>query len=440
MSNLNYKFERSNDKITPFGGVSLLIPLLEKLGIREYLDKELDHPASNRGKPPSSKIIPVILSMICGGRSFSDIDKLSFDKVLSYISGIEDIPDSSSISRYFSKTESMLDEIAVNKTISKLGSLNYKIVKDALKREKPSSVTLDQDATYTEVYKRDAKYCYKKFKAYSSMMCFIGESGYCIDEEFREGNVNAQVGILDQLQRVHKYLASCGIEVSNVRNDSAGYQAKVLNYCFDNDLTFFIGGNLDSSVHNGINNIPSDSWKTYNNRHGDESDNEEISEFIHCMNETKESFRMIVVRKQIESENPTVPELLGDKYEYRVIATNSELDAEKVVHFYNLRGVCEYNIKEAKYGFNLKSFPSGNLSGNGLWFKTGILAYNLIMYLKRIIMGGAYKNKEMGSIRYQVISIAAKLVSHGGRKVLKLCCSVEMFKKMEYWRSVCLML
>jgi len=373
MNKINYKFERSNDKITPFGGISLLIPLLEKLGIRDYLDKELVHPGSNRGKPPSSKIIPVILSMICGGRSFSDIDKLSFDKVLTYVCGIEDIPDSSSISRYFSKTESMLNEIAINKTISKLGSLNYKIVKDALKRENLFSVTLDQDATYSEVYKREAKYCYKHFKAYSSLMCFIGESGYCIDEEFREGNVNAQVGILDQLQRVHKYLKSCGIEVSNVRNDSAGYQAKVFNYCFDTGLTFYIGGDLDSSVLDGINNIPSDSWKIYNNRHGDESDNEEISEFIHCMNETKESFRMIVVRKQIESENPTVPELLGDKYEYRVIATNSELDAEKVVHFYNLRGVCEYNIKEAKYGFNLKSFPSGNLSGNGLWFKTGIL-------------------------------------------------------------------
>jgi len=68
MNKINYKFERSNDKITPFGGISLLIPLLEKLGIRDYLDKELVHPGSNRGKPPSSKIIPVILSMICGGR------------------------------------------------------------------------------------------------------------------------------------------------------------------------------------------------------------------------------------------------------------------------------------------------------------------------------------------------------------------------------------
>ncbi|AEI14398.1 hypothetical protein Flexsi_0724 [Flexistipes sinusarabici DSM 4947] len=59
MSKLNYKLERSNDKITPFGGISLLIPLLDKMGIRDFLDKELDHPGSNRGKPPSSKIIPV---------------------------------------------------------------------------------------------------------------------------------------------------------------------------------------------------------------------------------------------------------------------------------------------------------------------------------------------------------------------------------------------
>jgi len=122
------------------------------------------------------------------------------------------------------------NDIAFSESISVLGNLNQNIVIKGLKRENISEVTLDQDATFNEVYKSGAKYCYKKFKAFSSLMCFIDSSGYCIDEEFRNGNLSPQTGILSQLKRVHNKLSLEGIKISNLRNDSAGYQSSILNY------------------------------------------------------------------------------------------------------------------------------------------------------------------------------------------------------------------
>jgi len=376
--------------------------------------------------------------MILGGSGFSDIDKIAKDVVIKNVCKMEKLPDSSTINRFYNKYGGSIDDIAVSDSIRAIGKLSSMTVIKGLKKQKVKSITLDQDATYMKTNKHDAKMCYKGFKAYSSMTCFVADYGYCIDEEFRNGNVSPSTGILQQLLRVDKLLKSNKIKLAHLRNDSAGYQASIFNYCFENDIIFYIGTPLDSSVDNAIANIPENTWKAYYDRYGIKSDCEEISEFIHCMDKTKKSFRAIVIRKKIKSEIPNVPELLGDNYIYRVISTNSLLPAHQVVHFYNKRGECEYYIKEAKYGFDLRHLPSGQLGGNGLWFKTGILAYNIINYLKNIIFGGKYTNKEMKSIRYQIFYIAGKLVSHSRKTILKLCCSQSMLRQIKKWRLLCL--
>ena len=437
MNRLNVKIEQSKEKITPFGGLVVFADLLKFLDIESRLNNILPKPNSNCGLLSSTKIIPSIISMVCGGRGFSDIDKIGKDKVIKTIFDISRIPDSSTINRFYNRYGDSKGDIATSKSITELGNLSIEIAIKGLRKQKVTEVCLDQDATYMKVYNVEAKKCYKGFKAYSSLTCFIDGCGYCIDEEFRNGNVSPSSGLLSQLVRVHKKLSSRNIKVSKLRNDSAAYQSDIFNYCIDNDIEFYIGAREDVSIGEAVYNIPSESWKRYHDKYGIKSPNEEISEFIHSMDKTKESFRVVVIRKKIESNQITIPELLGENYEYRFIATNSTLPAEEVVHFYNERGRCEYYIKEAKYGFDLKHLPSSELGGNGLWFKTGILAYNLIMYLKNIILGGSYTNKEIKSIRYLLFNIAGKLIYHSRRVILKLCCSDEMFRQIEIWRLRC---
>ena len=214
MGMIKLKIEKGKGKVTPFGGIVLIRDLIKGLRIREYIDKNFPKPGPNAGKAASMKIISVILSMICGGRGFSDIEKIREDRVICEIFGFKNMVDISTINRFFNNVGS--------EALRALYKLSSEIVLKGLRVEGVKEVTIDQDATYTEVYKRDAKRNYKGKKSFSSLMSFIDGYGYCIDEEFREGNVSPGKGLLEQLKRVHSLLKRNNIRLSKFRSDLSG--------------------------------------------------------------------------------------------------------------------------------------------------------------------------------------------------------------------------
>ena len=76
MKKITLKLEKSKEKISPFAGSILIGDMLSQLRIGEYIDDNLPGPGSNRGLNPSEKVLPLIVSFMLGGSSFSDIDKL----------------------------------------------------------------------------------------------------------------------------------------------------------------------------------------------------------------------------------------------------------------------------------------------------------------------------------------------------------------------------
>lgn len=103
-----------------------------------------------------------------------------------------------------------------------------------------------------------------------------------------------------------------------------------------------------------------------------------------------------------------------------------------MIHFYNERGNCERYIKEAKYGFGLRRLPSSSLAGNGVWSKIAMIAYNLFIYIKRIILKGGYRNKISKSIRYLIYSVPAKISRHSGKSII-LYCNNKLYKQFQEW-------
>jgi len=65
-----------------------------------------------------------------------------------------------------------------------------------------------------------------------------------------------------------------------------------------------------------------------------------------------------------------------------VIATNRIESSEQVIKWYNQRGDCSENrIKELKIGFGMERMPCGQFEANAVFFRIGILAYNLLSIL-----------------------------------------------------------
>ena len=69
-----------------------------------------------------------------------------------------------------------------------------------------AQATLDMDATLIETNKRQAKHCYKKYKAYQPLTTYWSEADLVVHSEFRDGNVPAGYEQLRVLRESLEYL------------------------------------------------------------------------------------------------------------------------------------------------------------------------------------------------------------------------------------------
>ena len=136
------------------------------------------------------------------------------------------------------------------------------------------------------------------------------------------------------------------------------------------------------------------------------------------MNKTKEAFRLIVIRRTYQS-NIFAQEDVSVKY--TVIVTNRMESAEDVVKWYNQRGDrSENRIKELKIGFGMERMPCGQFEANAIFFRIGILAYNIFRLFILKTMATSWHRHQVQTIRWRLYQIAGKIVFHGGQVFLKV--------------------
>ncbi len=203
------------------------------------------------------------------------------------------------------------------KGLSGLGRVNHHLVWEVITKDKRNSYTLDVDATVIEADKEEAKVSYKGEKGYQPQMGFLFEPGLVLEDEFRDGNIPAGADALRFVERCFNSMPP-GKFIGYLRVDSALYQAGVINLRFDRGVLFTITADQDKGVKESIKAIKE--WQPY---HGDR----EIGETVHTMNDTKEAFRLIVIRW------PKLQAELFDHspYFYHAITTNREEPPQEVV-------------------------------------------------------------------------------------------------------------
>ena len=59
-----------------------------------------------------------------------------------------------------------------------------------------------------------------------------------------------------------------------------------------------------------------------------------------------------------------------------------------IIWFHNGRGDAENYNKELKSGFGMDYAPCRSLAADAIYFEIGVLAYNLTMAVKRLVLGG----------------------------------------------------
>ena len=321
-----------------------------------------------------------------GGRALEDIREISNDWALRELLEIKRVPEACTIGDW-------LRRMSERDGLKGLGKVNNYLIEKWLEISGRKELVFDIDATEIRGEKREAKYTYKGNKGYMPMVGTLnGEM--IVGEEFRQGNESPSSRNLDFIKYCESRLPR-GKKLRYIRADSTSYQAEIFNWCEKNNKKFVIGGRLDSAVLKSIEGIGDESWEKYGNGH--------IAWTVHCMEKTEKAFYLIVIKRPFQTDMFEEPD---EKIRYRVLATNMDVEKytpERIVAWYNKRGEeSENRIKELKNDFGMERMPCSDFGANAVFFRIGVIAYNLFKLFKRVALPESYKRYRVTTIRWRL--------------------------------------
>lgn len=415
-----YKLEITKEVLVGRSGLTLMAEFNHGIGLRELVNTHLPEPGSNRGYTPSVFVDPLVLMLQGGGRSLEDIRELKEEAGLMKLVDQALLPSSDALGDW-------LRRMGEGKGLKGLDAVRSAINHRIMKRDGITEYTLDADATGIEAEKEEALFTYKGHKGYMPMLGFLYEARLCIYDEFREGNAapaSGQVGFYEECKRKMPK----GKDIKRYRADSASYQAGLINGLEEDGVKYSITASQDTAVKKAIKQIPEFDWKEPY-----KGCDFQLAITVHSMNETKKAFNLVVKREAIAQDLFQKQE---EEYKYYAVATNyeeEEKDAYSILKWHNERGTAENFNKELKIGFGMERMPCGTFSANAVFFRLGVISYNLFIGFKRLSCPEGWLRHTIATFRWKLIQTAGRIISHAGSTILKLSAGIE---KLELFREI----
>lgn len=474
---LPYEYEIQDSKagLTSFGGLPTYLDLATATGLLASIDRHMLIRTGEQGWTDRQMILSLVLLNLVGGDCVEDIEKLEADegfcrilrKVETYGMRRKErrelkkrwrkgrsrtLPSPSAIFRYITNFHNEEQEKlrvkgkafipASKEHLKAFGKINAELISFGYRQE---TATLDMDATIAATLKENAQYSYKGDKAYQPLNTYWHERGLILHTEFRDGNVPAGHEQLRVLQEALGYLPSWVTKV-RLRSDTAGYQHDLMRYCDDDNnkrfgrIEFAIGADVTQEFRKAVAEVSEEDWRPlYRQVKGQmQETGREWAEVCFVPNKIGHSkkgpaYRYIATREELkQAELPGVdksdedylfPVMRMREQRYKVfgIVTNMDWAGEELIEWlYERCGKSEEAHSAMKTDFAGGRFPSGDFGENAAWWWIMILAYNLNALMKRLVLGESWINKRMKAVRFGLINIAARVMEHSRRLLVKV--------------------
>ena len=459
------------------------LDLAHVVGLRESIGRHVGLRAGSQGWTDAQMVTSLLLLNLAGGDCVEDIEKLESDEGFAEIlhrvethgmarsqrrrllrrwrkASTRSVPSVSAIRRYLAsfhdpdETSKRVEGQAFipvrSKALMGLWKVNAQCSAFLQRRSPESTATLDMDATLIETVKKEALFCYKKFRAYQPLNVWWAQQQLVVHSEFRDGNVPAG---FEQLRILKEALGSLpeGIESVAMRSDTAGYQWDLLRYCAEGKserfgvIDFAVGVDVTSAFRLAVHGVAESDWQPLRRRVGNRwvDTDQEWAEVCFVPNRSAvkkdgPKYRFLAIREALrqlelsgmESEQSSLPfptisyeddEAQPRRYKLFGVVTNRDLAGEELIAWHRERcGKSEEAHAVMKNDLAGGRLPSKLFGANAAWWAVMILALNLNTLMKRLVLGQSWVAKRMKAIRYWLIDLPGRLVRHAGQLVIRL--------------------
>jgi hypothetical protein len=472
-----YEVGTKETGMTSLGGLPLYLDLMYRMGMRESIEKHIGARVGSQGWTDSEMIHSLIFLNLSGGDCVDDLQVLEGDegfcKLLNRVRmhGLSrqerramerrwrkeqkrSVPSPSAVFRYLSgfhdaKQENLRSDgkafiPAPNDYLSGFRRVCRDMAGFAQKQCRQETATLDMDATLVESRKAAALFCYNNFSGYQPINVWWVEQEMILHTEFRDGNVPAGYEQLRVLKESLELLPE-GVEQVRLRSDAAGYQHDLLRYCEmgENDrfgrIEFAMGCAVTSEFKRAVSEVAEKDWRPVYKKAGgkmEKTDREwaEVCFVPNAIGHSKKgpSYRYLATRELLRQ--PTLPgmedslslpfpvlEMGRQGYKIRGIVTNMDWEGSELINWlYQRCGKSEEAHAVMKDDLAGGKLPSGDFGENAAWWWIMILAFNLNSIMKRLVLGKEWAPKRMKAIRFLVIRLAGRVISHARGLIVRL--------------------
>jgi Transposase DDE domain group 1 len=229
----------AEEMLTALGGIPLVVQAFRSLGLPGSVKQHLAVKERQRGYDEATFVESFVILNAAGGECLDDFERLRADPGLGELIGHE-VPSPEAARKFLyafheeekiqqAKQRRLPDQIAYipseSAALEGLGKVNQDLIQRFGERCPEQKIaTVDQDTTIIESRKQEALHTYEGPRGYQPMLAVWAEMDAVLADEFRDGNVPAQMAPLTVAKAAFAALPKT-VSSYYYRGDSKAYRA-----------------------------------------------------------------------------------------------------------------------------------------------------------------------------------------------------------------------
>jgi len=266
--------------------------------------------------------------------------------------------------------------------------------------------------------KQGISWTYKGFEGYSPIFAYLGQEGYCVNVELREGKDHSQKGALPFLAESIRLSKTVTDQPLLLRMDSG-------HDCRDN-LALCIQQGVDCIIKRNLRREQPAFLLEYAKRQGIKAETERPGKTVYrfvkpvqiTVNKKKYHVNMVyIVTERTVLANGQI--LLTPELEMVSYWTTLPATAERIDELYHAHATSEQFHSEIKTDMDLERLPSGKFETNQLILTLGMFAYNLLRIMGQhsvhhpaTPLRKKAERRRIRTVIQNLVTCAAKLIKH----------------------------